>query len=75
MRYIKIEFPLGVLSATTAEYALEREGVKQARRETAVIALSNMHNKNTITNIMVENDGFERDEPTQDDIDFLINRG
>ena len=74
MRYVKIEFPMGVLSAVTAEYALDRAGVKQCRRGTAVIALSDMHNTKVVANVTAENKGYEV-EPTQGDIDFLNNKG
>ena len=71
MRYIKIEHNLGEESAINCANALREAGVKQARRGAAVLALSTMHNAHVIINIMVDNYGFEREEPSQADIDYL----
>lgn len=72
MRILKIEHK-ALLDAVATEYDLYNAAVKQIRLGSAVIALSNMHNTNTIQNVIADNKGFEV-KPTKDDIEALNNK-
>lgn len=69
MRFVKLQFK-NEIDSSRACAELRAERVKCTRLKRAVIALSNMHNTNTITNIMVDNKGYGV-EPSSDDIDAL----
>lgn len=69
MRFVKLQFKNEIDSASACvDLALAR--VKCKRLGSAVIALSNMHNTNQITDISVDNEGYSI-EPNQFDIDAL----
>lgn len=69
MRIVKIQC-CDESKAVEAKGNLDRINVKSVRLDSAIVALSNMHNKNAISSI-ISNSGSHEVKPTQFDVDEL----